>query len=324
MSDKSLSSQPVTLQPAASPSLRAALGNAALRSGVGFDFLLAQARVESGLQVDAKNPSSSARGLFQFTEGTWLSTLQRHGSRFGMGELANLVETGPMGPRISDPARRAGVLALRNDPHIAALMAAGLAEDNRAALTGVLGREPDNGELYLAHFLGASGASRFLTEMARDSGRGAAQLFPRAARSNRAVFYTPGGRERSLGEIMDQFRTRIEAAGGIDARQPAIAGAVSSTQIPPQGQSQVSIRNAPRNSAPFASSIHGFARAAAHFAPPALPPPTLSPPAAPRPPMSELIRGSFSLDGASGQTDVSERGGEQVRRAYAKLKAFGL
>jgi hypothetical protein len=61
-------------------------------------------------------------------------------------------------------------------------MAGELANDNRAALQTVLGRDPDHAELYLAHFLGADGATRFLTGLGANPDASAAALLPRRRR----------------------------------------------------------------------------------------------------------------------------------------------
>lgn len=190
------------------PDVRVAIARAAQATNVDFDYLLGQARLESGLDPQARASSSSAAGLYQFTKGTWLETLDRHGPEHGLGWASAAIEGG----RVSDPALRQQILAMRHDPAVAALMAGELAGDNRAALTGVLGREPDPAELYLAHFLGASGASRFLTSLAADPGQSAATLFPDAAQANRAIFYDQGGGPRSLGGVMDLMRGKMSAA----------------------------------------------------------------------------------------------------------------
>ena len=71
---------------------------------------------------------------------------------------------------------------MRYDPDASAMMAAELASDNRADLSGLLGREPDAAELYLAHFLGSGGAREFLTALNTDPSQSAAAVAPKAAR----------------------------------------------------------------------------------------------------------------------------------------------
>lgn len=214
-------SEPTPIGPAAPtrPEVRTAIARAAQATGIDFGYLLGQARLESGLDPQARADTSSAAGLYQFTQGTWLATVDRHGADHGYGWAGAAIEGG----RVKDPAMRRQILELRHDPDAAALMAAELASDNRDALVGVLGREPDAAELYLAHFLGAKGASRFLTALAADPGQSAAALLPEAAGANRAIFYRAGGAPRSLGEVMGLLRGKLDRAMGDSVGPPGIA-----------------------------------------------------------------------------------------------------
>jgi hypothetical protein len=182
---------------------QAAIARAARATGVDFSYLLAQARIESGMNPRAEARTSSATGLFQFIDQTWLATLDRHGERLGLGHVAQAIETTGGQARVSDPGARAAILDLRYDPEVASLMAGALAGDNRTALLPVLGREPDAPELYLAHFLGADGAGRFLTALGQDPDGSAAALLPAPARANRAIFYHQSGAPRSLAQVME-------------------------------------------------------------------------------------------------------------------------
>ncbi len=187
--------------------VQAAIGRAAQATGTDFDYLLAQARLESGLDPAAKARTSSAAGLYQFIDATWLATLDRHGAAHGLGWAAEAID----GKRI-DPAMRAGIMALRYNPDAAATMAGELAADNRAALTAATGREPGATELYLAHFLGAEGATRFLRAQQDDPSASAAALLPKAAAANRSIFYHPTGGARSLGEVHGLISAKMDAA----------------------------------------------------------------------------------------------------------------
>lgn len=191
----------------ARPEVQAAIARAAQATGVNFSYLLAQARLESNLDPAAQAGTSSATGLYQFTRGTWLQTLEKHGAAHGLGWADAAIDQG----RVADPMLRQQVLALRNDPDLSARMAAELARDNRAALLPVLGREPDATELYLAHFLGAGGAGQFLTALAADPAQSAATILPEAAAANRAIFYD-GGQARSLGSVMGLLRDKVGQA----------------------------------------------------------------------------------------------------------------
>ena len=140
----------------------AAIARASAATGVDFDFLVAQARLESGLDPNARAGTSSAAGLYQFIGGTWLDTLDRHAGRHGLDWAEAAITRNGGRATVGDPALRSQIMALRFDPEISSLMAAELARDNSAELSGFLGREPDAAELYLAHFLGAGGARSFL------------------------------------------------------------------------------------------------------------------------------------------------------------------
>ncbi|MFC0683355.1 lytic transglycosylase domain-containing protein [Novosphingobium clariflavum] len=190
--------------PAKGSAVQAAIARAAQATGVDFNYLLAQARLESSLDPSARAATSSATGLFQFTDGTWLQTLGRHGGDHGMAWVQQAIAGG-------DPAMRAQVLGLRYDADASALMAAELASDNKAGLTAQLGREPDSTELYLAHFLGIGGAGQFLSALSRDPTRSAASVLPRAAAANPAIFYADGG-ARSLEGVMALMRGKVNGA----------------------------------------------------------------------------------------------------------------
>lgn len=266
---------------APSPRVEGAIAYAAQATGVDFSYLLGEARLESSLNPDAKAGTSSAAGLFQFTQGTWLDTLERHGGKYGYGWA-------------TDPANRQQALALRFDPQASALMAAELANDNRDQLRGVLGREPDAAELYLAHFLGGDGAARFLTALAANPGQSAAALFPKAAEANRAIFYSPGGQPRSLGEVMELMRGKMTTAMG---------GAMGIEYGLSPGGEGFGEWGFP------AGSMVAFA-GEPHSDPSSMPDPVR------RPSMADTLASAFG-----GSPDAMPG---HVRTAYGKLQAFGL
>jgi len=182
-----------------------------------FGLLLAQAQQESGFQPDAKASGSSATGLFQFIESTWLAMVKRFGDKYGVGGLAQQIGTGANGhPQVTDPATRQRILDLRQDPRLSSALAAEYARLNKSALEQALGRPAGSADLYLAHFLGSGGAVTFLKALGQSDSTPAAELLPQAAAANHAVFYDAGsGRPRSLAEIYQDFATRI----GREARQ---------------------------------------------------------------------------------------------------------
>ena len=196
-----------------------AIQQAALSTGMDFSYLLGQARIESGFNPNARARTSSATGLFQFVEQTWMATVKQHGAEHGLGWAAAAIEKGPNGRyRIADPAARQAILDLRKDPAAASSMAAEFASDNRDYLERHLGRPAEAVDLYLAHFLGAGGASKFLSAQDANPNAAAASVVPAAARANRSIFYNKNGSARTLAEVRDRFAARL---GGSTVPLPA-------------------------------------------------------------------------------------------------------
>lgn len=176
----------------ANPSVAAAIQTAASVTGISHDYLWKTAGRESGFDPRAAARTSSALGLFQFVEQTWLRTLYLHGAKHGYPASAALVTMERGRARVSNPILRRKIVSLRTDPALAARMAAELARDNRRYMVRQLGRGVTDGELYAAHFLGPEGAVR-LIRAARVAARlDAARLFPEAARSNPSLFWLDG------------------------------------------------------------------------------------------------------------------------------------
>ncbi len=205
-----------------------AIRQASERAGVDFKFMLAKAQTESSLDPSIRARTSSASGLYQFIESTWLRTVRQHGAKYGIGDLANSIEDDFGGTaRVRDPMTRRQILDLRFDPKIASAMAAEFTKSNHAQLEGALGAGINATDLYLAHFLGANGASRFLQSYRSDPQKIGASLFPEAAGANRGVFYDPSsGRARTLGQIYDFFAKKMgEEIATVDAQDREAAPA---------------------------------------------------------------------------------------------------
>lgn len=207
-----------------------AIAMASQKTGIDFNYLLGQAQVESGMRADARARTSSATGLYQFIEQSWLGVVKEHGDKHGLGWASDSIRRTSTGRFVvCDPAARQAILSLRNDPGTASLMAAEHASDNKESLERALGREATGTDLYMAHFLGIGGARKFLRAMDADPGQSGAALFPAAARANRNVFYTPDGAPRSLGQIYERFAGKLDrgaasagatglASGQLDAK----------------------------------------------------------------------------------------------------------
>ena len=178
-------------------------------TGVDFAYLLEQAAVESSFDTDAAAKTSSARGLYQFIESTWLNMVREYGDKYGLGaEAAAIDENG----RVGDDATRRAILELRNDPKIASIMAAELAADNKDYLAKTYEGDIGSTELYMAHFLGAGNAAAFLNATKDTPYAAAADIFPKAALANRNVFYDQqSGQPKTLSEVYSYFDQKFSA-----------------------------------------------------------------------------------------------------------------
>src|SRR3954470_18860523 len=121
--------------PAGSPGPLSAVGralrNAAQSTGASFDYLLATAKVESDLNPNLTMRGSTATGLFQFIEQTWLSVMKGAGQALGLGGYAQSIEQTADGRYVvKDPAVRQEIMKLRQDPHANAVLAGAFTKQN--------------------------------------------------------------------------------------------------------------------------------------------------------------------------------------------------
>lgn len=195
-------------------SVQDAVAQASQRTGVDFSYLMEKAAVESSFRTDLKASSSSATGLYQFIDSTWLETLKAHGAQHGYGREAAAIQRGESGRLfVADPAQRSQIMELRKDPKASALMVAELTRDNAQYLQSHVGGQIGKTELYMAHFLGPAGASKFLNAYHANPGQVAKDLFPDAAASNPGVFLDrQSGRPTTLGQIYARFAGKFDGS----------------------------------------------------------------------------------------------------------------
>jgi hypothetical protein len=214
-------------------------------AGVDPVYMMALADKESSFDTDAKAATSSAQGLFQFVARTWLEMIRDYGARYGLADEAAAVKG--RGSAITVAAgMRARVLGLRNDPRVAALMAAELIKRDRERIEARVGRALTTTELYLAHFLGTASAGRFLSLSSEKPDEVAGREFRSAARANRSLFTEKaGGKRRSLtvaelhGRIDGMIDRRLNRYQGVSAvaealdKAPAQVDVATSEETPP-------------------------------------------------------------------------------------------
>jgi hypothetical protein len=212
---------------AAGSAVAGAIQQASQATGTSFNYLLATAQVESGLNPTAGASTSSARGLFQFIETTWLATIKQAGAALGYARYADSITKNASGHyEVRDPSQRREILALRSDPTANAVMAGAFTKANASVLSERLGRSPSEGECYIAHFLGAGGAARLITLAAADTNPKAADFFPSAAQANPSNFYDRAtGAARSVAQVRIVLTARYDVARGGQDRVPLISHA---------------------------------------------------------------------------------------------------
>src|SRR6266436_157300 len=201
-----------------------AIKQAASTTGASFEYLLATAKMESNFDPKASASTSSARGLFQFIDQTWLGTVKEAGSQLGYGQYADAISKSSSGSySVSDPAARTAILKLRDDPAAASSMAAVLTQSNSFKLTGQIGRRPTDSELYMAHFMGVGGAAKLISNAEDHPNASGAALFPNAAEANRSIFFDRDGRERSVAQVYSVLTQRYDSAANSSATRTAMA-----------------------------------------------------------------------------------------------------
>lgn len=228
------------------PQITGAIQQAARSTGISFEYLLTTAKIESNFNPQAQASTSSAKGLYQFIEQTWLGTVKQDGASFGLGQYAGAIaQTADGRYEVADPDMRAAIMKLRTDPAASAMMAGAFSRNNAFQLTGAIGRRPTEGELYTAHFLGPDGAGRLINAVESQPSTSAAAMFPAAAAANRSIFYNRDGGARSVGEVYARLTRHFDNARAVTlaAASPAAtasAATAASAATGPQSEAAAS------------------------------------------------------------------------------------
>ena len=175
-------------------------------------YLQATALIESGGNANARAGTSSAGGMFQFLDSTWKQMVKEMGKDYKLEDKF-------------DPKKASEVMAY-------------FTQKQKAQLEKGIGRQASNTDLYMSHFLGAGGATKFLNAMQKDPTQSAAALDPAAAKANASIYYDKG-RERSLQEVyalMGKKMAKAESAvaegkWGGKALPEAVAALAGNKQI---------------------------------------------------------------------------------------------
>ncbi len=201
-----------------------AIKQAADTVGASFEYLLSTAKMESDFNPTAGASTSSARGLYQFIDQTWLGTVKQAGPDLGYGQYADAITRTSSGDyTVSDPGMRQAIMKLRDDPKASSAMAAALTQSNSFQLTGMIGRRPTDAELYMAHFMGVGGAAKLISSAQDTPNASAVRMFPSAAAANRPIFYDRDGQARSVSQVYSVLSSRYAGAANSSTTRGALA-----------------------------------------------------------------------------------------------------
>ncbi len=203
-----------------SGSVTHSIKSAANATGSNFDYLLKQANIESSLNPNARAAKSSALGLYQFTDSTWLKMVKDHGASHGLESAATALKANTLSAE-----DRAALLDMRRNPELATRMAAEFAADNSKVLTAAGKKDIGAQDLYLAHFLGGAGAVKFLNGLNATPDAPAANALPSAAQSNQAIFF-PNGQAASFSDIYARFQSKFAGMTAPSAATAQLAQSV--------------------------------------------------------------------------------------------------
>ena len=201
--------------------------------------------------------------------------MKQSGAALGYGQYAAAITKTASGHyEVADPVMRSAILKLRNDPTANATMAGAFTQSNAAVLSARLGRSPTEGELYIAHFLGAGGAARLISSAAANPNASAASYFPVAAHANTSIFYDRAtGAPRTLADVRNVLTARYDVAARSRPSMPASAVAqadkIPPADIPPAARAAASANSAASESLPthFVRTIPIYPGAAAPASP---------------------------------------------------------
>lgn len=176
----------------------------AATGGAMGDYLGTTRAKESGGNDLAANPNSTAKGRYQFTDGTWASVAKRH------------PELGLQPGGWKDPEQQERAMQAFTADNAKALTAAGI---------------PINpGNLYVSHFLGEEGGPKFIAgAMSNPDAPAVAFVSPGAARANRNIFFEKDGRPKSAGAVYAERTSRYAGSGPLPT--PTLPGAPGSVAM---------------------------------------------------------------------------------------------
>lgn len=196
-----------------------ALYRAHLKTGVDFRLLVLKAIIESDYGRFNVAANSSARGVFQYIEPTWLVLMHRYGKKAGYGHYADAITYSKKTKMasLSGTARylRGEILALRHNPEAAAIIKAFQILEETDVIRGYKrGKSVTATDHYIAHMLGLYVMKDFYGLIERRSVIAPAKLstnvhMREAAITNKGFFFK-GKTPLSAMQSYKRFEAKVE------------------------------------------------------------------------------------------------------------------
>lgn len=196
------------------------LYRAYLKTGVDFKLLVLKAIMESDYGRFNVASNSTARGVFQYIESTWMVLMHRYGDKIGYGHYAKAIHYNPKTKTaaLKGAAKhlRHEILALRHNPEASALIKSYQIMEETDVIQGYKrGKKVTATDHYIAHMLGLYVMKDFYELVERKSAIAPARLstnahMREAAKTNKAFFYK-GQRALSAQESYRRFDRRVKA-----------------------------------------------------------------------------------------------------------------
>ena len=213
------------------PALIDALFTATQETGVSFELMAIKAMIESNLGANTIAAKSTARGVFQYIDSTWLSLIKRHGKHIGYASYADALEYDPKTKRYNTYKNASisheDILNLRDDAKASALIKAYQIIDEQAVLKEYKeGNAPTITDHYIMHMLGLPLSRTFYRLKNSNSPILPANLkngmFSQAIALNPYFFYDKNKNALSAPQIYERFANttgaKIDALRAIDKR----------------------------------------------------------------------------------------------------------
>jgi hypothetical protein len=172
--------------------LQAIINAAAEKEGLDPELLQKIGGLESSLRPGAKNPKSTAKGLFQFVDATWKEMGGKPGEQY--------------------------------NPQKNAELGARYVKKNFQTLSETLGREPSYGEVYAAHFFGPTGAKALLTKADPSAPiEQSLAMFESPKRVAKVLKQNPNLKGKTTGQVLQELDTKMGSKKPTEAPATVVA-----------------------------------------------------------------------------------------------------